>query len=59
MLASLTERMQQYILSTSEQTVTFKPAVILEVAFSEIVESNEYESGYSLRFPAIKRLCVR
>lgn len=56
MLASLTERMQQYILSTSEQTVTFKPAVILEVAFSEIVESNEYESGYSLRFPAIKRI---
>lgn len=54
MLASLTERMQQYIISTNEQTVTFKPAVILEVAYSEIVESNEYESGYSLRFPAIK-----
>ena len=56
MLASLTERMSKYILSSSEQVVTFKPAVILEVAFSEIVESNEYESGYSLRFPAIKRI---
>ena len=56
MLASMTERMQEYIISTSEQTVVFKPAVILEVAFSEIVESNEYESGYSLRFPAIKRV---
>lgn len=56
MLASLTERMQQHIISTNEQTVTFKPAVILEVAYSEIVESNEYESGYSLRFPAIKRV---
>lgn len=56
MLASLTERMSKYILSTSEQSVTFKPVVILEVAFSEIVESNEYESGYSLRFPAIKRV---
>ena len=56
MLASLTERMSKYILSSSEQVVTFKPAVILEVAFSEIVESNEYESGYSLRFPAIKRV---
>lgn len=54
MLASLTERMQQHIISTSEQIVKFKPAVILEVAFSEIVESNEYETGYSLRFPAIK-----
>lgn len=56
MLASLTERMQRYIVSTNEQTVVFKPAVILEVAYSEIVESNEYESGYSLRFPAIKRV---
>lgn len=56
LLASLTERMQEYIISASEQTVTFKPAVILEVAYSEIVESNEYESGYSLRFPAIKRV---
>lgn len=56
MLASLTDRMQQYILSTNEQIVTFKPAVILEVAYSEIVESNEYEAGYSLRFPAIKRV---
>lgn len=56
MLADMTERMQEYIISTSEQTVVFKPAVILEVAYSEIVESNEYESGYSLRFPAIKRV---
>lgn len=56
MLASMTERMQEHIISTSEQTVVFKPAVILEVAFSEIVESIEYESGYSLRFPAIKRV---
>lgn len=54
MLASMTERMQEHIISTKDQTVLFKPSVILEVAFSEIVESNEYESGYSLRFPAIK-----
>ena len=56
MLANLTERMQEYVISTNEQAVTFKPAVILEVAYSEIVESNEYETGYSLRFPAIKRV---
>ena len=56
MLATLTERMSKHILSSSEQVLTFRPAVILEVAFSEIVESNEYESGYSLRFPAIKRV---
>lgn len=56
LLASLTKRMEKLILSKSEQTVFFKPEVILEVAYSEIVESNEYESGYSLRFPAIKRV---
>lgn len=54
LLASLTKRMEKLIISKSEQNVLFKPKVILEVAYSEIVESNEYESGYSLRFPAIK-----
>lgn len=54
LLASLTKRMEKLIISKSEQNVFFKPKVILEIAYSEIVESNEYESGYSLRFPAIK-----
>lgn len=54
LLESLTKRMEKLIISRSEQNVLFKPEVILEVAYSEIVESNEYEAGYSLRFPAIK-----
>ena len=54
LVASLTKRMEKLIISKSEQNVLFKPKVILEIAYSEIVESNEYESGYSLRFPAIK-----
>ena len=54
LLASLTKRMEKLIISKSEPNVLFKPKVILEIAYSEIVESNEYESGYSLRFPAIK-----
>lgn len=54
LLASLTKRMEKLIISKSEQNVLFKPKVILEIAYSEIVESNEYDSGYSLRFPAIK-----
>lgn len=33
-----------------------KPEIILEVAYSEIVKSPEYESGYSLRFPVVKRI---
>jgi DNA ligase-1 len=32
------------------------PSIIMEVAFSEIVKSPEYESGYSLRFPVVKRI---
>ncbi len=54
LLASLTERMEKLIIKKDGQNVEFKPEVILEVVFSEIVESNEYETGYSLRFPAIK-----
>jgi DNA ligase-1 len=36
--------------------VKSKPEIILEVAFSEIVKSPEYEGGYSLRFPVVKRI---
>ncbi len=36
--------------------VEMVPSIILEVAFSEIVKSPEYESGYSLRFPVVKRI---
>jgi DNA ligase-1 len=32
------------------------PSIIMEIAFSEIVKSPEYESGYSLRFPVVKRI---
>jgi DNA ligase-1 len=36
--------------------VEMVPSIIMEVAFSEIVKSPEYESGYSLRFPVVKRI---
>ena len=54
MLETLTKRMSKLVIEQHEQTVKIKPEVILEVAYSEIVESSEYEAGYSLRFPAIK-----
>ncbi|PAV06533.1 ATP-dependent DNA ligase [Methanosphaera cuniculi] len=54
MLESLTKRMEKLVIQQDELNVKIKPEVILEVAFSEIVESSEYETGYSLRFPAIK-----
>jgi DNA ligase-1 len=31
--------------------VVFEPTQVIEVAYEEIQESPEYESGYALRFP--------
>ena len=36
--------------------VEMVPSIIMEVAFSEIVKSPEYGSGYSLRFPVVKQI---
>lgn len=33
-----------------------EPKIVVEVAFDEIQKSNRYESGFSLRFPRIKRI---
>lgn len=55
-LKYLTEEMKEYELSVKGVQVTVKPKIILEVAFSEIVKSPEYEAGYSLRFPVVKRV---
>jgi len=44
------------ITSKVGRQVKIAPHIILEVAYSEIVKSPEYESGYSLRFPVVKRI---
>ncbi len=31
------------------------PAIVLEVAFDAVMESDRHDSGYALRFPRIKR----
>ena len=36
--------------------VKIAPQIILEIAYSEIVKSPDSESGYSLRFPVVKRI---
>jgi DNA ligase 1 len=36
--------------------VKIAPHIILEIAYSEIVKSPDSESGYSLRFPVVKRI---
>lgn len=56
MLEYLTEKMKEYKISEKGLKITVEPKIILEIAFSEIVESPEYETGYSLRFPVVKRI---
>ncbi|MDD1775628.1 MAG: ATP-dependent DNA ligase [Methanobacterium sp.] len=60
----LDDKTLQELNDMSEPLITLKvgrkvemvPSIIMEVAFSEIVKSPEYESGYSLRFPVVKRI---
>jgi DNA ligase-1 len=53
-LLELFEMSEPLITSQRGREVTMEPKIILEIAFSEIVKSPEYESGYSLRFPVVK-----
>ena len=55
-LEYLTKKMKEYELSTKGREIVVEPKIVLEVAFSEIVESPEYETGYSLRFPVVKNI---
>ncbi|MDO9045008.1 MAG: ATP-dependent DNA ligase [Methanobacteriaceae archaeon] len=55
-LLELSKRMDEIIQESKGRRVKVKPHIILEIAYSEIVKSPEYESGYSLRFPVVKRI---
>ena len=55
-LLELHELVEPLITSKIGRQVKIVPHIILEIAYSEIVKSPEYESGYSLRFPVVKRI---
>jgi DNA ligase 1 len=55
-LQELSELTEPLIINKVGRQVKIAPHVILEIAYSEIVKSPEYESGYSLRFPVVKRI---
>lgn len=55
-LLELNELSKPLITRRVGRKVDMVPSIIMEVAFSEIVKSPEYESGYSLRFPVVKRI---
>ncbi|MCF0232552.1 MAG: ATP-dependent DNA ligase, partial [Enterococcus sp.] len=55
-LEYLTKKMKEIEISTNGREIKVEPKIVLEIAFSEIVESPEYETGYSLRFPVVKNV---
>jgi DNA ligase-1 len=55
-LLELSDMVEPLIISKKGREVKIEPSIILEIAFSEIVESPESETGYSLRFPVVKRI---
>ena len=55
-LEYLTNKMKELEISTKGREIIVEPKIVLEIAFSEIVESPEYETGYSLRFPVVKNI---
>lgn len=55
-LFELSSKVENLVLKRIGREVETIPEIVLEVAFSEIVKSPEYESGYSLRFPVVKRI---
>jgi len=54
-LATLTDRLEELILSQDGRSVELRPEVVLEVEYEEIQRSEEYDSGYALRFPRFLR----
>ncbi len=52
----LTKLLNKNIISESGKTVKIKPGVIIEVAYEELQKSENYTSGYALRFPRFIRL---
>lgn len=55
-LEYLTKKMEEYKITEKGRKIVVEPKLIFEIAFSEIVKSPEYETGYSLRFPVFKNI---
>jgi DNA ligase-1 len=55
-LLELSNKIESLMTEKKGRKIKARPEIILEIAYSEIVKSPEYESGYSLRFPVVKRI---
>jgi DNA ligase 1 len=54
-MEKLTELLRPLILKEKDNSVWFKPKMVIEVAYEEIQKSPTYSSGYALRFPRLVR----
>ena len=52
----MTETLKPLITSEKGRTIKVKPKVVLEVGYSEIQKSTNYDSGFALRFPRFLRI---
>ncbi len=52
----ITKFLKPLIEKQNGKEVIVKPKIIIEVAYEEIQKSNEYNSGYALRFPRVLRV---
>lgn len=52
----LTKILKPLVEETKGKEATVKPKIVIEVAYEEIQKSQEYSSGYALRFPRFVRI---
>ncbi len=52
-LAELTELFKDLIISEIGKEIDIKPEIVFEIAYEEIQKSQNYESGFALRFPRL------
>ncbi len=55
-LASFYEILKDEVKISDGKSVFFEPLLVIEVGYSEIQKSSNYESGYALRFPRFIRV---
>ncbi len=52
----ITNLLKPLIIEEKDREVTVKPEIVIEINYEEIQESNNYNSGYALRFPRLTKL---
>jgi len=52
----MTEVLKSLIISEKGRMVKVKPKIVIEVNYQEIQRSPNYESGFALRFPALRQI---